>query len=65
MMVYQIFIKFWFSERITEHKILTKKVIILRKIHMKMKPFAPPFSAIERIRHIHASATDVLHTILE
>ena len=26
-----------------------KKVIILRKIHAKMKSFAPPFSTIERL----------------
>ena len=31
---------------------------------MKMKSFAPPFSTKET-KHIHASAADVLHTVLE
>ena len=46
------FSKFRFSERNTENRchiyILKKKVIILRKIHVTMKSFAPPFSTIER-----------------
>ena len=40
--------------------ILMKKVIILSKIHMKMKFFAPQFSPI-----LHASAANSLHTVLE
>ena len=42
--------------------ILMKKVIILRKIHVKMKSFAPPQ---KENTHIHASAADLLHTVLE
>ena len=41
-----------------------KKVIILRKIHAKMKSFAPPFSNIER-NQTYALAADLLHTVLE
>ena len=37
-----------------------KNVIILRKIHVKMKSFTPPQK--ETI-HIHASAADLLHTV--
>ena len=44
--------------------ILMNKVIILREIHVTMKSFAPPFSTIET-KHIHASAADLLHTVLE
>ena len=40
--------------------ILIKRVIILRKIHVKMKSFTPPQK--ETI-HIHASAADLLHTV--
>ena len=40
--------------------ILMKKVIILRKIHVKMKSFAPPW---KETKHIHASAADLLHTV--
>ena len=42
--------------------ILMKKVIILRKIHLKMKSFTPPE---KETKHIHASAADVLHRVLE
>ena len=38
---------------------LMKKVIILSKIHMKMKSFAPP----QKETNIHASAADLLHTV--
>ena len=37
-----------------------KKVIIIRKIHVKMKSFAPPW---KETKHIHASAADLLHTV--
>ena len=40
--------------------ILMKKVNILRKIHVKMKSFAPPW---KETKYIHASATDLLHTV--
>ena len=40
------------------------KVIILRKIHVKLKSFALPFSTIER-NETYALAADVLHTVLE
>ena len=39
-----------------------KKVIILRKIHGKMKSFAPP---LKETKHINTSAANVLHTVLE
>ena len=39
--------------------ILMKKVIILSKIHMKMKSFASP----QKETNIHASAADLLHTV--
>ena len=42
--------------------ILMKIVIILRKIHVKMKSFAPPQ---QETKHIHASAGDLLHSVLE
>ena len=42
--------------------ILMKKVIILRKIHVKTKSFAPPY---KETTHVHASAADLLHTVLE
>ena len=42
--------------------ILMKIVIILRKIHVKMKSFAPPQ---KETKHIFASAADPLHTVLE
>ena len=42
-----------------------KKVIILRKIHVTMKSFVPPFSTIEKTKHIYASAADLLHRVLE
>ena len=41
--------------------ILMKIVIILRKIHVKMS-FAPPQ---KETKHIHASAVNLLHTVLE
>ena len=37
-------------------------MIILRKIHVKMKSFAPP---LKETKHIHASADDLLHAMLE
>ena len=37
-----------------------KKVIIIRKIHVKMKSFAP---TQKETKHIHASAADLLHTV--
>ena len=40
--------------------ILIKKVIILRKIHVKMKSFAPPW---KEAKHVHASAADFFHTV--
>ena len=40
--------------------ILIKKVIVLRKIHVKMKSFNPPQ---KETKHIHASAADLLHTV--
>ena len=42
--------------------ILMKVVIILRKVHVKMKSFAPPS---KETKHIYASAADLLHTVLE
>ena len=43
-----------------------KKVIILRKIHVAMKCFAPPFSIMEKKpEHIQTSAADLLHAVLE
>ena len=42
--------------------ILMKKVIILRKMHVKMKSFAAP---LKETKHILASAADLLHTVLE
>ena len=39
-----------------------KIVIILRKMHVKMKYFAPPYN---ETKHIQASAVDLLHTVLE
>ena len=42
--------------------ILMKIVIILRKIHLKMKSFAPPY---KKTKHILVSAADLLHTVLE
>ena len=42
--------------------ILMKRVVILRKIHVKMKSFAPPQ---KEAKHILASAVDLLHTVLE
>ena len=42
--------------------ILMKIVIILRKIHVKMKSFAPPQ---KKTKHIHASAAGLLHTVLK
>ena len=41
--------------------ILLKKVIILRKIHVEMKSFAPPQ---KETKHIHATDADLLHTVL-
>ena len=41
-------------------KILMNIVIILRKIHVKF--FAPPW---KETKHIHASAADLLYTVLE
>ena len=43
--------------------IVIKKVIILRKIHVEMKSFAPHRKKLTK--HIHASATDLLYTVLE
>ena len=40
--------------------ILIKKVIILRKLHVKMKSFTPPW---KETKHIHASAADLLHKV--
>ena len=37
-----------------------KKVIILRKIHVKMKSFTPPW---KETKYIHTSAAGLLHTI--
>ena len=42
--------------------ILMKIVIILRKIHVKIKYFAPPW---RDTKHIHTSAAHLLHTTLE
>ena len=42
--------------------ILMKIVLILRKIHVKIKSFAPPW---KETKHIHASAADLLHTVSE
>ena len=39
-----------------------KKVIILGKIHVKMKSFAWPY---KETKHIHAPAADLLRTVLE
>ena len=38
------------------------KLIILSKIHVKMKSFR---TIIERTKHIQASAANLLHTVLE
>ena len=40
--------------------ILMKKVIILRKIHVEVRSFAPPYKETKCIR---ASAADLLHTV--
>ena len=40
--------------------ILIKKVIILRKIHVKMTSFAPPW---KETKHIHASAAALFHKL--
>ena len=40
--------------------ILMKKVIILRKIHVTMKSFAPPQ---KKTKHIRASAANLLHAV--
>ena len=40
--------------------IFMKKVIILRKIYVKTKPFAPPE---KETKHIHVSTADLLHTV--
>ena len=45
--------------------ILMKKVIILRKIHVTMKSFAPQSPRQKETKHIHASAANLLHTVLE
>ena len=42
--------------------ILIKKVIILRKIHVKIKSFAQPQ---KETKHIHASSADLLITVVE
>ena len=42
--------------------ILMKKVIILRKTYVKMKFFAPP---LKETKHNHASAANLLYTVLE
>ena len=42
-----------------------KKVIILRKIHVTMKSFAPQSPRQKETKHIHASAANLLHTVLE
>ena len=42
--------------------ILMTIVVILRKIHGKIKSFAPPQ---KEIKHIHAPKTDLLHTVLD
>ena len=59
-------IKFWSGKEILKIRfhiyILIKKVITLRKIHVKMKFFAPPE---KETKHSHASAADLLHTVLE
>ena len=47
---------------VTHIYILMKKVIILRKIHVKMEVFR---SAIERNQTYSRSAADLLHTVLE
>ena len=67
--MYDLFsgIKFWSSERNTENTISHLyfneiMMIILRKIHVKMKSFAPP---LKETKHIHASADDFLHAMLE
>ena len=42
--------------------ILMKKKIILQNIHVKTKSFAPPQ---KETKHVHSSAADLLHTVLE
>ena len=44
-----------------------KKVIILRKIHLTMTSLAPLFSTIglHETKHVHASAANLLNTVLE
>ena len=37
-----------------------KKVIILRKIHVEVRSFAPPY---KETKCIQASAADLLHTV--
>ena len=70
-------LQFISSERNTENTmsdLYFKKVIILRKIHVAMESFAPPFqfepeqkktcdneSHEKETKHIHASAADLLH----
>ena len=39
-----------------------KKVIILRKIHVKMKSSTPPY---KETKYIHAPAADLLHRVSE
>ena len=58
-------IKFWSSERNTENTMsclyLNQESDILRKMHVKMKSFAP---LQKETKHIHVSAA-LLHTVLE
>ena len=70
MILFQVSLNFYRVKEILKIRsriyILIKKVIILRKIqHVTMKSFALPFSSIEKTKHTHASAADVLHTVLE
>ena len=45
--------------------ILMKKVIILRKIHVKTSLSLHHSLPLKETKHIHVSAADVLHTVFE
>ena len=59
-------IKFWSSEGNAENTMsclyFNEESDILRNIHVKMKSFSP---LQKETKHIHASAADLLHTVLE
>ena len=72
MVAFQVFIKFWSSERNTENTMpylcfneesdYSEENACDSEVTMH---FVLPFSTMEETKHFHASAADLLHALLE